>query len=96
MDISESKAIFHIASLLKKKNSPKNLVSVITLKAYRAYRRICVLNCLKLYLKQSRHLRSSTLLFISNYSFILDRLLVYQSLWLGKRYNNLISVLFIL
>ena len=67
MDISESKAIFHIAPLLKT-NSPKNPVSVITLKAYRADRRICVLTCLKLYLKRTRHLRSSTQLFISNSS----------------------------
>ena len=49
MDISESKGIFHIASLLKT-NSPKNPVSVITLKTYCADRRICVLTCLKLYL----------------------------------------------
>ncbi|GFN84141.1 hypothetical protein PoB_001064700 [Plakobranchus ocellatus] len=67
MQISEGKAIFHIAPLLKT-NSPKNPISTITLRAYREDRRICVFTCLKLYLKRTKHLRSTTQLFISNYS----------------------------
>ncbi|GFO07303.1 tyrosine recombinase xerc [Plakobranchus ocellatus] len=67
MQISEGKATFHIAPLLKT-NSPKNPISTITLRAYREDRRICVFTCLKLYLKRTKHLRSTTQLFIGNYS----------------------------
>ncbi|GFN84783.1 tyrosine recombinase xerd [Plakobranchus ocellatus] len=59
MQISEGKATFHIASLLKT-NSSKNPISTITLRAYREDRRICVFTCLKLYLKRTKHLRSTT------------------------------------
>ena len=67
MHLSESRAVFHIEPLLKT-NSPKSPATVLTICAYREDRRICVIKCLKHYLKRTKDLRTSTKLFISTLS----------------------------
>ena len=64
MDISDNKANFYIAQLLKH-NSPKKPMTVLTLHAFPEDKRICVLTYLKHYLKRTKELRASTKLFIS-------------------------------
>ena len=67
MHLSESRAVFHIEPLLKT-NSPKSSATALTICAYREDRCICVIKCLKHYLKRTKHLRTSTKLFISTLS----------------------------
>ena len=66
MELSRSKVVFRIDELLKH-NSPKNPMTVITLNAFPDDRRLCVVTYLKLYLKRTKMLRSSTKLFVSTY-----------------------------
>lgn len=66
MNLSATKAVFHLQQLLKH-NSPKNPSTVITLNAYQEDKRICVVTYLRIYLKRTRPLRSSSKLFISSY-----------------------------
>lgn len=66
MDLSATKAVFHLQQLLKH-NSPRNPSTVITLNSFQEDKRICVVTYLKIYLKRTRSLRSSTKLFVSSY-----------------------------
>lgn len=67
MHMTDTRAIFHIEGSLKT-NAPNNPSTTVTLKAYRQDCRICVFTCLKIYLKRTKRLRSTTKLFISTHS----------------------------
>ena len=65
MVLTSYKATFYIKKLLKHSNQ-KNRNTTISLDAYNNDPNICVLRCLKHYIKRTKHLRASSQLFISS------------------------------